>query len=91
MLRTALPRVKTPQKRVTKQFSETAAEKSVEISVESSRNLRRFAVAGRFAPTPVRTNKSFYISELPSCSEKRPRMPASGKERSFFFHMDKSL
>jgi hypothetical protein len=74
---------------VTTQFSETAAEKSVEISVESFRNLRRFAVAGRFAPTPVRTNKSCSFSQLTRCREIREEIPASEQERSFFFHMDK--
>jgi hypothetical protein len=55
---------KSLEKRVTNQFSETAVEKPAEISVESARNLRRFAVAARFAPTPVRRNNFTLIRDL---------------------------
>jgi len=47
------------------------------------------AVAERFAPTPVRTNKSWAINELQRKSEIGPDRRASDPERSFFFHMDK--
>jgi hypothetical protein len=76
---------------VTEQLSDIGAEKSVEISVETFQNLRRFAVAGRFAPTPVRSNKSLSIKELGKGAKIPRERQGSKQERSFFFHMDKSF
>jgi hypothetical protein len=74
---------------VTNQFSEATVEKSAEISVESARKPRRFAVAYRFAPTPVRRNNSITIRDLAQKRRISVRAGSSREERSFFFHMDK--
>jgi hypothetical protein len=87
--RSAGDSTKAFKKRVTNQFSETTVDKSAEISVETSRNPRRFAVAARFAPTPVRMNNSIPIRVLPQKRRISARAGSSHQERSFFFHMDK--
>jgi hypothetical protein len=74
---------------VTNQFSETTVDKSAEISVESARNPRSFAVAARFAPTPVRRNNSITIRDLAQKGRISALAGSSHEERSFFFHMDK--
>jgi hypothetical protein len=50
------------------EFSEGSAENPVEMPVESEEKRPKRAVAVRFAPTPVRTPKTYRINSLENCA-----------------------
>src|SRR5215471_13517872 len=69
-------------------FSIDCAEKSVEMAVQNAEKTRNRAVPTRFAPSPVRSGKSFDVSALPFCAQIAQRLNEESRGVPFFFHTD---